>query len=79
MSFVQFNALEGFKEESINDEILAIKKQLFELRLKRSTRQSVTPHLFKHNKRRIAQLFTLQSQRIYAYNTSLCQSKKKME
>jgi ribosomal protein L29 len=38
-------------------------KQLFDLRLKKATRQSFKPHLFKHNKRKVAQLLTLESQK----------------
>jgi ribosomal protein L29 len=45
------------------EELHATKKQLFELRLKKATRQSFKPHLFKHNKRRIAQLLTLESEK----------------
>ena len=42
---------------------LEVKKQLFDLRLKKATRQSFKPHLFKHNKRKVAQLLTLESQK----------------
>ena len=47
----------------LNGEILEVKKQLFDLRLKKATRQSFKPHLFKHNKRKVAQLLTLESQK----------------
>jgi len=40
----------------IDQEIFLLQKNLFDLRIKRSTNQSVKPHLFKHTKRRIAQL-----------------------
>lgn len=40
----------------IDQEIFILQKSLFDLRLKRSTSQSVKPHLFGHAKRRIAQL-----------------------
>ena len=33
-----------------------IHKNLFDLRMKRSINQMIKPHLFKHTKRRIAQL-----------------------
>ena len=40
----------------IDQEIFIQQKNLFDLRLKRSTSQGVKPHLFVHPKRRIAQL-----------------------
>ena len=40
----------------IEQEIFILQKNLFDLRVKRSTSQTVKPHLFKHTKRRIAQL-----------------------
>jgi ribosomal protein L29 len=40
----------------IDQEIFIQQKNLFDLRLKRSTSQTVKPHLFGHTKRRIAQL-----------------------
>ena len=39
------------------------KKSLFELRLKKATRQSFKSHLFKHYRRKIAQLLTAESQK----------------
>ena len=62
MAFTTFNELTNFNLESIKKEILSAKKELFDLRLKKTTRQSFKPHLFKHTKRRIAQLLTLSSQ-----------------
>jgi large subunit ribosomal protein L29 len=40
----------------IEDEILVLSKNLFDLRMKKSTSQKIKPHLFKHTKRRISQL-----------------------
>jgi large subunit ribosomal protein L29 len=40
----------------IEQELLNLSKNLFDLKIKRSTNQSIKPHLFKHTKRRIAQL-----------------------
>ena len=38
-------------------------QQLVELRMKQATRQSFKPHEFKHTKRKLAQLLTLQQQK----------------
>ena len=40
----------------IEQEIFLLQKNLFDLRIKRSTSQAVKPHLFLHSKRRLAQL-----------------------
>nr|YP_010580237.1 ribosomal protein L29 [Cryptomonas pyrenoidifera]UZS90621.1 ribosomal protein L29 [Cryptomonas pyrenoidifera] len=63
MAFLNFSELKSFDNESLTREIIEIKKQLFDLRLKKATRQSFKPHLFKHKKRKVAQLLTLESQK----------------
>lgn len=40
----------------LEKEIFLFTKNLFDLRMKKSTNQSVKPHLFVHTKRRLAQL-----------------------
>ncbi|MGD1852086.1 MAG: 50S ribosomal protein L29, partial [Cyanophyceae cyanobacterium] len=42
---------------------VAIKQALFELRMKRSLRQEVKPHEFKHLKHELSQLLTVEHQR----------------
>lgn len=49
--------------EELNSEVISIKRQLFELRFKKATRQSIKPHLFKHLKHRLRQLLTVQTER----------------
>jgi large subunit ribosomal protein L29 len=57
MSLPKYNDLKDIKTlEEINQEIFILQKNLFDLRLKRSTSQAIKPHLFKHSKRRLAQL-----------------------
>ena len=63
MSFLPLSELKNLDNETLSKEIVATKKQLFELRLKKVTRQSFKPHLFKHHKRKVAQLLTLESQK----------------
>lgn len=63
MALSNFKELLNLNSTNITEEIVATKKQLFELRLKKATRQSFKPHLFKTSKRRIAQLLTLESQK----------------
>ena len=63
MAFLPLSELRSFDSETLSKEIINTKKELFELRLKKATRQSFKPHLFKHNKRKVAQLLTLESQK----------------
>jgi len=53
----------NLSSEEIEQELVTAKKELFELRKKIKTRQTVKPHLFTHTKHRIGQLQTLLSQR----------------
>ena len=48
---------------SLSEEIVSAKKSLFDMRLKKATRQTFKPHVFKHTKRKIAQLLTIERQR----------------
>ena len=45
------------------DEILAVKRHLFELRLQQATRRLEKPHQFKHARHRLAQLMTVEHER----------------
>jgi large subunit ribosomal protein L29 len=63
MAFSPYSELEKLTNDAITSEIVSLKKQIFELRLKKATRQSFKPHAFKHLKRKIAQLQTIQSKR----------------
>lgn len=63
MAFTTFEELNKLSDEVLATEILEAKKQLFELRLQRATRQSFKSHSFKHLKRKVAQLLTIESSR----------------
>ncbi len=55
-------------DEKLAEEILAVKKQLFHLRLQKATRQLEKPHQFRHARHRLAQLLTVESERKRAAN-----------
>ena len=50
-------------DQELADEIIAVKKQLFELRLQRATRQLDKTHEFKHKRHKLAQLLTVERER----------------
>jgi len=57
MAFPKYKELDSFLNiNDIDQEIFLSQKNLFDLKLKKLTNQSVKSHFFKHTKRRIAQL-----------------------
>lgn len=50
-------------DEELAEEILAVKRQLFELRLKKATSNLEKTHQFKHTRHRLAQLLTVERER----------------
>lgn len=51
-------------DDELINEIVAVKRRLFELRFQKATRQLDKQfHLFKHEKHRLAQLMTVQRER----------------
>jgi large subunit ribosomal protein L29 len=57
-------------DEKLAEEILAIKRQLFQLRLQKATRQLEKPHQFRHARHRLAQLLTIEGERKRATSQS---------
>ncbi len=50
--------------EKLEEQILAVKRELFQLRFKQGTRQQgVQPHQFRHARHRLAQLMTVERER----------------
>lgn len=64
MTFSKFTDIKNLDKLVLEKELTTSKKMLFELRLKKATRQSFKPHLFKSLKKKIAQILTLQSQQL---------------
>lgn len=56
-------------DEELAEEILAVKRELFQLRLEQATRRLEKPHLFKHAKHRLSQLLTVERERELANST----------
>ena len=63
MALSKISDISDLDNESLQNEILFVKKELFELRLKKATRQDFKPHNFKHNRRKLSQLLMVKYQR----------------
>ncbi|PSO54826.1 MAG: 50S ribosomal protein L29 [Cyanobacteria bacterium QS_7_48_42] len=50
-------------DKELDEEIVAVKRRLFELRLQKATRQLEKPHQLKHSRHRLAQLMTVERER----------------
>jgi large subunit ribosomal protein L29 len=57
-------------DERLGEEIVAVKRQLFQLRLQKATRQLEKPHQFKHARHRLSQLLTVEGERQRAASLS---------
>nr|YP_009297692.1 ribosomal protein L29 [Hildenbrandia rivularis]AOM67236.1 ribosomal protein L29 [Hildenbrandia rivularis] len=48
--------------EELTNKILQLKRKLFELRLKKATKQDLQPHLFKYTRNLLTKLLTVKKQ-----------------
>ncbi|MDG2989627.1 50S ribosomal protein L29 [Candidatus Synechococcus calcipolaris G9] len=63
MALTKIADLRELDDQAIADQIVDLKKQLFNLRFQKATRQEVKPHQFKHLRHTLAQLLTLEQER----------------
>jgi large subunit ribosomal protein L29 len=63
MSLSKIADARELSDEQLADEVLAVKKQLFQLRLQKATRQLDKSHQFRHARHRLAQLLTVEGER----------------
>jgi large subunit ribosomal protein L29 len=63
MTLPKVQSARELSDDELQAQILAVKKELFTLRLKSATRQLVKPHEFGHAKHRLAQLMTVERER----------------
>ena len=64
MGLPQFTEIISLSTSQISEAIIETENELFNLRFKKSTRQSFKSHEIKHTKRRLAQLKTLLTLRL---------------
>ena len=63
MTLPKISEARSLNDEELNEQITAVKKQLFQLRLQKATRQLEKPHMFRHAKHRLAQLLSVEHER----------------
>ncbi len=73
MPLPKISEARDLSDQELAAQIIAVKKQLFQLRLQKATRQLDKPHQFKHAKHRLAQLLTVEHERKRAAATAAFQ------
>jgi large subunit ribosomal protein L29 len=63
MAFRKIAEARNLSDEELGAEIVSAKQKLFQLRLEQTTGRLEKPHEFRHTKRWIAQLLTVQTER----------------
>lgn len=63
MPLPKISEARNLNDQELAEQILAVKKQLFQLRLQKATRQLEKPHQIRHAKHRLAQLLTVEHER----------------
>ena len=63
MAFKKIAEARNLSDEELAAEIVSAKQKLFQLRLEQTTGRLEKPHEFRHTKRWIAQLLTVQTER----------------
>jgi large subunit ribosomal protein L29 len=71
MALPKISEVRDLTDEAIVKEIIAVKRQLFELRLQKATRRLDKTHEFTHAQHRLAQLLTVESERKRSQKTSV--------
>lgn len=59
MKLLTFQEIKQLKDEDLEDNILEVQKNLFDLKIKQATKKTVKTHLFKRYKKMLAQLMTV--------------------
>ncbi len=63
MALPKIEDVRTLSDADLAEKIAEAKRELFDLRFQRATRQLEKPHLFKHTKHRLAQLLTVERER----------------
>lgn len=63
MALPKVDDIKSLSDQELSEQIAEVRKELFQLRFQKATRQTVKPHQFKHARHRLAQLMTIERQR----------------
>ncbi|WP_218080844.1 50S ribosomal protein L29 [Anthocerotibacter panamensis] len=63
MALSKMSELRELTDDEVREQILACKKNLFDIRVKKATRQLEKFHTLTHTKHKLAQLMTLAAER----------------
>ena len=63
MSFPKIEDARSLSDSELSEQIIAVKRQMFELRMKKATRRLEELHQFKHCRHQLAQLMTVERER----------------
>lgn len=76
MALVKIKELRALSDDEIASAIADTKRELFDLRFKKATRQIETGfHQFKHSRRKLAQLMTVERERELSAQAKVAQAK----
>nr|YP_009295633.1 ribosomal protein L29 [Mastocarpus papillatus]AOL58117.1 ribosomal protein L29 [Mastocarpus papillatus] len=64
MTFTKIKNIKHLTTQEIEEKIITLKKDILKLEIKKATRQTFKPHIFKHKKHELAQLLTLETQKL---------------
>lgn len=71
MALSKISEIRDLGDDQLAQEVIAVKKQLFQLRFQKATRQlEKEVHQFKHARHKLAQLMTIQRERQLRTNSS---------
>ncbi len=63
MAFPKISEVRDLSDQELDEQIAVTKKQLFDLRFQKATRQLEKSHQFGHARHRLAQLMTVERER----------------
>ncbi len=63
MALPKISEIRNLNEEELDEQIVATKRLLFDLRFQKGTRRLEKSHQFKHTRHRLAQLMTVERER----------------
>lgn len=63
MPLPKIEEIRDLSDQELDEQITATKRDLFQLRFQKATRQLEKPHQFKHLRHRLAQLMTVERER----------------